>query len=314
MLNKSVNYGGDKMQSFDWGIDLGGTKIECAVLAKNTGQCVLRQRIATEREQGYNHILTQIQRLVHRCSEEVGTYPERIGFGTPGTLDPSTHVMKNCNSTELNGQPLDTDLQQLLGVKVVLANDANCFALAESRLGIVPVVNPHAEVVFGIIMGTGVGAGIVVNGKVLQGCHGIAGEWGHNVLDPTGKQCYCGKQGCVETVLSGPGLEAYYHQLSGIECGLPDIVSRAEQQEQAAQQTLDRLVSQFGLAVAAIINVLDPDVIVVGGGVGNIEYLYQHAEQAILPHLFNPKLATRIVKPALGDSAGVFGAAMLVAN
>ena len=304
--------GDDSMDKFNWGIDLGGTKIECAVLDKATGKCVLRERIATEREQGYQHILMQIQRLVLRCAESIGSYPEKIGFGTPGTLDPNTQVMKNCNSTELNGQPLDVDLQQLLNVSVVLANDANCFALAESRLGVVQAINPDAEVVFGIIMGTGVGSGIVVNGRVLQGCHGIAGEWGHNVLEPTGTPCYCGKRGCVETVLSGPSLEAYYHQLSGIECGLADIVKRAELQEPAALHTLERLVAQFGVAVATIINVLDPEVIVVGGGVGNIDYLYEQAEMAILPHLFNSTLTTQIVKPTLGDSAGVFGAAMLV--
>ncbi|MGF1691086.1 ROK family protein [Photobacterium kagoshimensis] len=300
------------MEKFNWGIDLGGTKIECAVLDKVTGKCVLRERIATEREQGYQHILSQIQRLVLRCADSIGSYPDKIGFGTPGTLDPNTQVMKNCNSTELNGQPLDADLQQLLNVTVVLANDANCFALAESRLGVVQTINPQAELVFGIIMGTGVGAGVVVNGKVLQGCHGIAGEWGHNVLDPQGEACYCGKRGCVETVLSGPRLEAYYHQLSGTACRLPEIVTRAKQQEPAGLQTLNRLVEQFGLAVASIINVLDPEVIVIGGGVGNIDYLYEKAETAILPHLFNPTLATRIVKPTLGDSAGVFGAAMLV--
>ncbi|OAN11082.1 sugar kinase [Photobacterium jeanii] len=316
-------------QSYLWGIDLGGTKIECAVLSSEGFDCVVRERIATERDKGYQHILQQIKRLVERCAKLVGHYPHSIGFGTPGTLDPITAVMKNCNSTVLNDQPLDRDLSQLLGVEVVIANDANCFALAETKMGIVPQVAPQAETVFGIIMGTGVGAGVVVNGKVLHGCHGIAGEWGHNVLEPDGVACYCGKKGCVETVLSGPGLEAYHARLthhafepkptSDGACEvhhltLPEIVAQARAGTPAAKHTLTRLVNQFGLAVAPIINVLDPDVIVIGGGVGNIDELYQGAEAAILPHLFNPRLATKIVKPALGDSAGVFGAAMLVAN
>lgn len=303
---------GVAMSQYYWGVDLGGTKIECAVMSRKDDQCVLRKRVATEGSKGYVHILQRIKSLIDTCAESVGEYPEAIGFGTPGALDPQTGVMKNCNSTALNGQPFDKDLSEVLGTKIVLANDANCFALAEARLGVVKRLKPDAEVVFGIIMGTGVGSGVVVNGKLINGRHGIAGEWGHNVLEPNGALCYCGKEGCLETVISGKGLEAHYKSIAKEEHSLPEIVKLAEAGDSFAQHTLTRLIDKFGLAVAQIINVIDPDVIVVGGGVGNIDALYEHAPQAIKRHLFNPILDTLIVKPDLGDSAGVFGAAMLV--
>ncbi|OBU28014.1 sugar kinase [Photobacterium kishitanii] len=300
------------MDRYYWGVDLGGTKIECAVIERNSDICVVRERIATESDQGYSHILNQIKLLIDRCVEQLGQRPQAIGFGTPGTLDPHYGVMKNCNSTALNGKPLDKDLMSLLGVKVVLANDANCFALAEAHFGAAKRVKPDAEVVFGIIMGTGVGSGVVVNGKGLYGRHGIAGEWGHNVIEPNGAACYCGQSGCLETVISGKGLERFYTEQSGRVLPLPEIVALAANNDLHAQATMARMSNYFGIAVAQIINVLDPDVIVIGGGVGNIDALYQQAEQAILPHLFNGELNTLIVKPDLGDSAGVFGAAALV--
>ena len=300
------------MDRYYWGVDLGGTKIECAVIERDTDSCVVRERIATEGDQGYTHILNQIKLLIDRCADQLGMRPQAIGFGTPGTLDPRYGVMKNCNSTALNGQPLDKDLMMLLDAKIVLANDANCFALAEAHFGAAKRVKPDAEVVFGIIMGTGVGSGVVVNGKCLHGCHGIAGEWGHNVIEPNGAACYCGQSGCLETVISGKGLERFYFEQAGHALSLPEIVARAAENDPHAQATLSRMSYYFGIAVAQIINVLDPDVIVIGGGVGNIDALYQHAEQAILPHLFNGELNTQIIKPDLGDSAGVFGAAALV--
>ena len=300
------------MDRYYWGVDLGGTKIECAVIERSTDKCIVRERIATESDQGYAHILNQIKLLIDRCAEQLGQRPLAVGFGTPGTLDPHHGVMKNCNSTALNGKPLDKDLSLLLDAQVILANDANCFALAEAHFGAAKRVKPNAEVVFGIIMGTGVGSGIVVNGKGLYGCHGIAGEWGHNVIEPNGALCYCGQSGCLETVISGKGLERFYFEQSGVELSLPEIVERAAGNDLHAQTTLARMSHYFGIAAAQIINVLDPDVIVIGGGVGNIDALYQQAQQAILPHLFNGELNTQIVKPDLGDSAGVFGAAALV--
>ncbi|MGX9458982.1 ROK family protein [Photobacterium damselae subsp. damselae] len=301
-----------KNEQYYWGVDLGGTKIECAVIDRNTEDCVVRERIATEGQFGYEHVLNRIKELIDLCKEKSGITPTRIGFGTPGTLDPKLGVMKNCNSTSLNGKPLDKDLERILGCDVVLANDANCFALAEAHFGAAKRLKPDAEVVFGIIMGTGVGSGIVVNGKVINGCHGIGGEWGHNVIEPNGRDCYCGKKGCLETVMSGKGLEAYYQQLTGQNLPLPEIVAKARLGDEDGIKTLSRMIETFGLAVSQIINTIDPDVIVVGGGVGNIDELYEQGPKAILAHLFNSELNTLIVKPDLGDSAGVFGAAALV--
>ncbi|PSV21796.1 sugar kinase [Photobacterium leiognathi subsp. mandapamensis] len=300
------------MDRYYWGIDLGGTKIECIVIDRDTEQSVIRERIATESAKGYTHILQQIKTLIDRCADKLGQYPKSVGFGTPGTLDPIHGVMKNCNTTALNGKALDKDLNALLNIKAVLANDANCFALAETHYGVVKRIKPDAQIVFGIIMGTGVGSGIVVDGKCLYGCHGIAGEWGHNVIEAQGADCYCGKQGCVETVISGKGLERYYREISGQDLPLPEIVAAAKNGNANAEKTIARLRHYFSLAVAKIINVIDPEVIVIGGGVGNVDELYQNIDQLILPHLFNSELNTQIVKPELGDSAGVFGAAALV--
>jgi predicted NBD/HSP70 family sugar kinase len=247
--------------------------------------------------------------------DESALAPQKIGFGTPGVLDPLLKVMKNSNSTSLNGQPLQKDLEETLGVPVVLANDANCFALAETHWGVVKENYPEAKVVFGIIMGTGVGGGIVINGKVLTGKHGIAGEWGHNHLDNSGGQCYCGQVGCVETIISGPALQKFYKSISGSELSLKDIIERHRSGgDEAANKTLERLHYFFGKAVSVVTNVLDPDVIVVGGGVGNIDSIYTEGKKALAKFIFNNSLDVPILKPTLGDSAGVFGAAALVAD
>jgi len=295
-----------------WGVDLGGTKIEGVVLlhAEST-EALCRRRIPTEREGGYDHVRKRLRGLVHDMAAEVGRRPRAIGFGTPGVLDPETLTLKNSNSTYLIGKPLKRDLEEDLQAGVELANDANCFALAEARLG----AGRGAATVFGIIMGTGVGGGVVVDGRVLYGCQGIAGEWGHNVLDPAGPVCYCGRRGCVETYLSGPHIEADYRSRSGVHRPLPDIVERHLSGGDAeASATMDRLVEYFGRALATVVNILDPHVVVLGGGVSNIDLLYTRGVAAIAPHVFNDRLHTPVVRHALGDSAGVFGAAMLVAD
>jgi fructokinase len=296
-----------------WGIDLGGTKIECALIENADNLNVIhRQRIPTEGHLGYDHIVNNIVRLIKMVENATGEKPTRIGIGTPGTIEPSTQLMKNCNSTALNGRPLKSDLEKILGIPVAMANDANCFALAEANFGVVKEKMPEAEVVFGVIMGTGVGGGIVVNGKVINGRHGIGGEWGHNFLDDSGGPCYCGRSGCVETVFSGPFLQKYYTSLSGKNLTMKEIAEHhAADNDEAASKTIHRLVHFFGKAIAPIINVLDPDVIVIGGGVGNIDLIYTEGREEIKKYLFNPKLDTLILKPSLGDSAGVFGAALL---
>jgi len=247
--------------------------------------------------------------LIERLERESGlSRPPRIGIGTPGTVEPSTGLMKNCNTVCLNGRPLPGDLRAALGADVVIANDANCFTLAEATMGAARGRN----MVVGLIVGSGVGSGIVVNGRVWGGLHGIAGEWGQNPICGETAPCYCGRVGCVETVISGPALERFYEALSGRRRVLPDIVVRAGDGEDAAVATVTRLRDAFGEAIAALINILDPDAIVIGGGVGNVSVLYQEPTRAsILRHLFNTELRTELLRPVLGDSAGVFGAALL---
>lgn len=301
------------MNNYLWGIDLGGTKIECAVLSKeNPLQVITRQRINTEAEKGYDHVTGQIRKLIEIVSKQVDEFPSAIGFGTPGALEPSTQTMKNCNSVCLNSMPLKKDLESLLVIPIKIANDANCFALAETLLGIVPKVKPDAEIVFGVIMGTGVGGGIVINGKVVNGKQGIAGEWGHNFLDESGGKCYCGKTGCVETIISGPALEKFYYSLAGEKLSLKEITDRHKNgSDEFASKTIERLMTMFGKAIAVVVNILDPDVIILGGGVSKIDLLYNRGVEEIKKHIFNTKPDVLVAAPLLGDSAGVFGAAML---
>lgn len=303
------------MQDSVWGIDLGGTKIEGVVLPSlDNSEPLLRTRLATEASMGYEHIVKRIAELYRQMTQQMGYSPKRIGIGTPGVLDPRLRTMKNCNTTALNGRPLQTDLETELGIPVVLANDANCFALAETHWGAVRQEVPGARMVFGIIMGTGVGGGIVINGHILEGKHGIGGEWGHIYLDESGGPCYCGRTGCVETILSGPALQRFYANLSGENKTLKEIVALAGEGNEHAVRTIERLHHYFGKAVSIITNLLDPDVIVVGGGVGNIESIYTEGRKSLEGHIFNNGLDTPILKPRLGDSAGVFGAAALVAE
>ena len=293
-----------------WGIDLGGTKIEAAIVNRNAPTRVIRRvRVPTESERGYEHIVANIASVVAQLETESGiTRPTSIGVGTPGTTEPSTGTIKNSNTVCLNGRPLAADLAHALGIETRLTNDANCFALAEATLG----AAQGASVTIGLILGTGVGSGIVVGGEVLTGLHGIAGEWGHNPMRHETTPCYCGRVGCVETVISGPALERFYESLSGRRTTLAEIDRLASSGDELATRAIDRLIAKFGEAIAAVINILDPDAIVIGGGVGNIARLYSdETRAAILRHLFNTELRTQVVKPALGDSAGVFGAALL---
>ena len=297
-----------------WGVDMGGTKIEGVILRSATDPEVLfRGRVATEADQGYEHILRQLKKLVDQMKKQSGLKPTRIGIGTPGVHDPKLGTMKNCNTVVMNGKPMKKDIQKLLGLDIEMANDADCFALAETQLGVVKEQYPEARVVFGVIMGTGVGGGLVVDGRAIIGLHGIAGEWGHNFLDESGGPCYCGKSGCVENVISGPALEKYYFSETGNRKPLKDIVALAESKvDPTAQKTMIRLVEYFGLALSVIINMIDPDVIVIGGGVGNIDLLYDRGRDSVKKYIFNHSLDTPIVRPSLGDSAGVFGAAFLM--
>jgi predicted NBD/HSP70 family sugar kinase len=311
------------MQTY-WGVDLGGTKIEGVVLSAEKGQLpsldnvIIRKRIDTEAHLGYDHIMGQVVKLIDQIKAETNITPDRIGFGTPGSFDPTRLIMKNCNTTSMNGKPMKQDLSRLLDLPVEVANDANCFALAEATMGIVPDVVPDFQTVFGVIMGTGVGGGVVFSGRdgvpfVVNGLQGIGGEWGHNLLEEDGHLCFCGKRGCVEQVISGPALQRYYHEISGEERNMKEIMERYNLgTDLVASQTVNRMLENFGLAISVIINVLDPQAIVLGGGVGNVDLLYTEGVERARKYVFNSgELNTRFLKPKLGDSAGVFGAALL---
>ena len=293
-----------------WGVDLGGTKIEAAIIDPTHPDIGLhRRRVPTERDQGYDHILQQIVKLIEELESLSGMKrPSKIGFGTPGVTDPATGILKNSNTQCLNHRLLRDDLSRVLHTQALLANDANCFALAEATLG----VARGKKVVMGLIIGTGIGGGLVVDGRIIEGLHGIAGEWGHNTLRGEEAPCYCGKKGCNERVFSGPALEQFYFEQTGTKILLHDVVGLASIGEEAAQKTLQRLQEKFSEAIAVPINILDPDAIVIGGGVGNIDLLYtEETRQKIFHYVFNDEFKTPILKPFLGDSAGVFGAALL---
>ena len=292
------------------GIDLGGTKIEVIALGA-AGQELARHRVPTP-QGDYAATLAAVVGLVERVERETGRRGT-VGVGTPGALSRVSGLIKNANSTCLIGEPLKDDLQALLGREVRVANDANCFALSEAVDG----AGQGAPVVFGVILGTGVGAGIVVNGRALDGANGIAGEWGHNPLPlPAGDDlplpaCYCGRAGCIETYLSGPGLAMDHARCSG-ELARPEgIVAGAAEGDPACEASLARYEQRLARALAGVINILDPDVIVLGGGLSNVERLYETVPSLWRPHVFSDHVATRLVQARHGDSSGVRGAAWL---
>ncbi len=288
------------------GIDLGGTKIEGVVL-DHEGQILFRQRIPTEQEQGYTAILKKIGSLYKTMLHAIANAPHTLGIGTPGTLSRQTGRLKNSNTQCLNGQPLERDLEIVLSKKISAVNDANCFALAETLYG----AAQNKNTVFGVILGTGCGGGIVMQGRLHEGLQGIGGEWGHTVIDPQGHSCYCGKKGCVETFISGGGLEQRYQLLYQTPRPLQDIVKRYRQTIQPDEYFFKTFLTYFGIALSNMINILDPDIIVLGGGVSNIDELYSLGILEVKKNVFNDHLETPIVKNRLGDSAGVIGAALL---
>lgn len=292
------------------GIDLGGTKIEIIAL-DDSGREQLRQRIATPQGdyQGTLEAIAGLVRHVELTLGQTGT----VGIGTPGAISRATGRLKNSNSVILNGQPVQQDLQRLLDRPVRIANDANCFALSEATDG----AGAGAAVVFGVIIGTGTGAGVVVNGHVLTGPNAIAGEWGHNPLpwpqhdELPGPACYCGKRGCIETFLSGPGMARDHLHHTGQMLDASVIVQQAEQGDPDCLATLERYEERLARSLAHVINILDPDVIVLGGGMSNIRRLYQTVPQYWGQYVFSDRVDTRLAANQHGDSSGVRGAAWL---
>ena len=288
------------------GIDLGGTKIEGVVLDVDN-RPLFRHRVSTESHAGYAHILDRIAGVAQACR---ALAPEcaAIGIGTPGAISSRDGTMKNSNTTCLNGRRLQADLVDRIGMPVILENDANCFALAEAVAG----AGCDAALVFGVILGTGVGGGIVYRGAVWRGPQHVAGEWGHHCMDPTGPPCYCGQRGCVETLIAGPAVEQEYRRVSGASLAMAEIVSAFRAGDMAATQVVTRFIDRFGRALANVIDILDPEAVVLGGGLSNIEELYTLGRDAVAGYVFNDELCTPIRRNQLGDSAGVIGAALLV--
>jgi predicted NBD/HSP70 family sugar kinase len=293
-----------------FGIDLGGTKTELIAL-DGDGRVLLRRRQPTPRDD-YPGTVETIARLLEAAESELGVAGS-LGIGTPGAVSRLTGRMKNCNSTWLNGQPLLEDLQQRLGRPVRIANDANCFALSEATDG----AAAEAEVVFGVILGTGCGAGVVVRGQALTGPNAIAGEWGHNPLpwprdaERPGPPCYCGQSGCLETWISGPGLARDLKAVSGLDLPALELAARAGQGDAACEAALNRYEDRLARGLAHVINILDPDVIVLGGGLSNLARLYDNVPRLWSEYVFSDSVQTRLVAPLHGDSSGVRGAAWL---
>ncbi len=286
------------------GVDLGGTKTEAVVvrLGGDAPEILARKRVPTGRDEGYEHILGVVSGLVRDVAREAGSEIVPVGVGLPGSVT-RAGLVKNANTTCLIGRPFIRDLESELQTKVAFANDANCFALAEAIWG----AARGARVAFGVIMGTGVGGGIVLDGRAWDGVQGIAGEWGHMVLEPVrGPPCYCGKRGCVETYLSGPAIEAAWKAQSGRSEALADLAAFPEGHAFLVERT-----DWFGRALANVLNVLDPEVVVLGGGVSNLGVLYTEGVAAVKRWIFDDHVEARIVKHELGDSAGVLGAALL---
>jgi len=296
------------------GVDLGGTKIEAIALSA-AGATLARSRVATPRGD-YGATVSAVAELVRRTEREAGAEDPAapgIGIGIPGALSRHNGRIKNANSTWLIGRPFDRDLERALGRPVRLANDANCFALSEARDG----AAAGAASVFGVILGTGVGAGIVVDGQILEGRNAIAGEWGHNPLpwprddERPGPPCYCGKAGCIETFLSGIGLARDHEAAGGRARSANEVAAAAAAGDPAAGAALARYHDRLARALAHVVNVLDPEVIVLGGGLSNLDSLYREVPARLPAYVFSDRVDTQIVAPRHGDSSGVRGAAWL---
>lgn len=284
------------------GIDLGGTKIEGICLDEKS-QIVKRKRVPTNQQEGYDSILSSISVLVSDITQNISDYT--IGICTPGAISKKTGMIKNSNTQCLIGMPLKNDLEEILGKKIAMENDANCFAMAEATMG----AAVGYDVVFGVIMGTGVGGGIVIDGKIHRGRTNIAGEWGHHTLHQNGNKCYCGKSGCVETYISGPALERKWFTITGKKEPLATIVQNLDGND--GQMWKKEFLENFGIGLANVIDILDPDAVVIGGGISNIDFLYTDGRDSVYNKVFSDLVDTPILKNKLGDSAGVFGAALL---
>ncbi|TAH33811.1 MAG: ROK family protein [Alphaproteobacteria bacterium] len=293
------------------GIDLGGTKTEIICLDSNNGKELYRHRVPSPKE--YQASIANMKQMVEQAESTLGK-KGTIGVAIPGTISLDTGLVKNANSTWLNGKPLDKDISQALGNRPVrCVNDANCFAVSEATDG----AGQDAEVVFAVIIGTGTGAGIAVNKKPLSGRNGIAGEWGHNALpwpkdeERPGPSCYCGLHGCMETWVSGPGMKSDFERVAGRAASTHDIWALAGNGDADAEACIQRYESRLARGLANVINILDPDVVILGGGMGNLNRLYKNIPQLWEEYVFSDFVHTKLVPPRHGDSSGIRGAAWL---
>jgi fructokinase len=293
-------------KSYRLGIDVGGTKIEGIVLDENGGEC-FRRRIPTESDRGYQAIIDNIMRLYGEMASHIGNASHTVGIGMPGSPSPQTGLMRTANPACMNEKPARQDLEKSIGRKITLQNDANCFALAEALCG----AGRGRDLVFGVTIGTGCGGGIVYRGRLIDGLRGRAGEWGHMSLDPQGPVCSCGRRGCVQALISGTALERQYEHACGRTQALKDIVEEYRQGGREAGQVIGGLFRNFGRAVANLIDILDPDIVVIGGSVATIDEIYTEGVAEAATHMLGGHLETPIVKYELGESAGVIGAAMI---
>lgn len=292
------------------GIDLGGTKTEIVLLAPDES-ILLRRRSPTPRQAGYEAILQEVANLTRMAVVELPPATGyTIGIGIPGSLDVDSGLVRNANSTCLNNRPLQQDLEHLLRHPVRVRNDADCFTLAETRAG----AARGFGLVFGVIMGTGCGGGICIKGVVREGPHRIAGEWGHFSVNPQGQPCYCGNRGCVETLISGSGVEQAFFLATGQRLTMHEIVARARAGDSACQKQFKQFLDDFGRCLGGVISVLDPDAVVLGGGLSNIDELYDIGLERVRQYAFHSGIRTPILKNSLGDSSGVFGAAWIGQN
>jgi len=296
------------MTSWKIGVDLGGTKTETILLDEN-GSEVWRKRLPTPRDDGYRAILDNIAELISLAVREIpAANPSyTLGMGIPGIVDERSGLVMNANTTILIGNPLRKDLENILRHPIRIENDANCFALAECRSG----AAVGCQTVFGVIMGTGCGGGLYIHGDVHSGFHGIAGEWGHFSIDPQGAPCWCGNRGCIETKISGSGVENSYRTIYKEQKSMNDITEGFRNGDTNCISVMNQFFDDFGRALGGLISILDPDAVVIGGGLSNIEELYSEGIEKVKQYVFHRDIQTPILKNKLGDSAGVFGAAWI---
>lgn len=288
------------------GIDLGGTKIECIIL-NNINEELWRKRIPTEQDKGYNYILEKIGSIYSDAVLRINNQGHTLGIGIPGTISNETNRIKNSNTLCLNNRLFKQDIMSIVNHEIEVQNDANCFTYAEAILG--AGIGKH--IVFGVIMGTGCGGGISINGNIHSGVQGIAGEWGHMQINPEGPLCYCGKRGCVETYISGSGLQKIFENRFGIKRSMQEISLGYRNGDPWCGEIFNEFFKHFGIALSNVINILDPSIVVLGGGLSNIDELYVIGKDEVKKNIFSNNFKTPIVKNCLGDSSGVIGAAII---